>query len=561
MNHREGAARGTPRPAWPAWLVRLALVGYAVALIGEARRLSITIDEPKELAESYLYWLGVQGLRPGDGPPLMRIACGWVPRLLGVPVPYGTPAWEDRNSFAIGRQMLIDAGPQRGPRIYFYTRLAMGVFPLLTIWLLWRWARQLFGEAIGGLLAAALAAEPTFLGHGALIKSDVSAAFGAVLFFFQAWRYWTRPGRWRAAGLIASLVVAVLAKFHLASLIVVAVGIFLYKGPRRAGPAAVLGAVYLGMLAAYQFDLQPAPERLLRYIDQFPWSPIRKAAARAVVTHLPLPNDYVRGLGWLLLLHARGTPSYLLGEAETGSYWYFPVAWAVKFPVGLQVLALAGVVVTARRLWRRRAGAAELFLCLPPALILAPALVSSLHLGFRHVLPALPFVVLWVGFALQALASRRPARLLAAGCLLWAVLSSARVYPNGISFFNEWAGGAEGGWRYLADSNLDWGQNLPQLARYVAQQDIERLQLYYWGIDIPSYYIPADRLEVRPPPLPEIAPTLPTRLDPQPGVYAISVNLLVGLGLPPAHRDYFAWFRERAPDARAGYSILIYQVR
>jgi hypothetical protein len=49
--------------------------------------------------------------------------------------------------------------------------------------------------------------------------------------------------------------------------------------------------------------------------------------------------------------------------------------------------------------------------------------------------------------------------------------------------------------------------------------------------------------------------------QPQPGIYAVSVNYLAGFLAPRGYEDYLAYFRQRPPDARAGYSILIYQVK
>ena len=48
---------------------------------------------------------------------------------------------------------------------------------------------------------------------------------------------------------------------------------------------------------------------------------------------------------------------------------------------------------------------------------------------------------------------------------------------------------------------------------------------------------------------------------PAPGLYAVSVNFLTGFLFPPGYDDYLAYFRRRVPDARAGYSILIYDVK
>jgi hypothetical protein len=48
---------------------------------------------------------------------------------------------------------------------------------------------------------------------------------------------------------------------------------------------------------------------------------------------------------------------------------------------------------------------------------------------------------------------------------------------------------------------------------------------------------------------------------PKPGTYAISVNMLLGFFWTPEYENYFQYFREREPVAKAGYSIFIYEVK
>ena len=41
--------------------------------------------------------------------------------------------------------------------------------------------------------------------------------------------------------------------------------------------------------------------------------------------------------------------------------------------------------------------------------------------------------------------------------LVWLAATSLHVYLHGVSYFNEWIGEPAQGWKYVADSNLDWG--------------------------------------------------------------------------------------------------------
>jgi hypothetical protein len=109
------------------------------------------------------------------------------------------------------------------------------------------------------------------------------------------------------------------------------------------------------------------------------------------------------------------------------------------------------------------------------------------------------------------------------------------------------------------DSNLDWGQDMPGLVRYVRRAGIERVNLSWFGAARPEAY------DLSFHPLPgfwrfggETAAYGFNPYAPATGVYAISATNLQGVKL--ADRHTYAWFREREPDAQVGYSILIYEV-
>ena len=55
--------------------------------------------------------------------------------------------------------------------------------------------------------------------------------------------------------------------------------------------------------------------------------------------------------------------------------------------------------------------------------------------------------------------------------------------------------------------------------------------------------------------------TLAQNYLPEPGIYAVSVNFLAGFLFPQGYEDYLEYFRRHPPSGRAGYSILIYDVK
>jgi len=135
------------------------------------------------------------------------------------------------------------------------------------------------------------------------------------------------------------------------------------------------------------------------------------------------------------------------------------------------------------------------------------------------------------------------------------MLSSLWIHPYYLAYFNALVGGPDQGYRYVVDSNLDWGQDLKRLKGYLDERGIERVKLSYFGTAKPEGYgIEYD-------PLPMLFSSSPSDFspfNPEPGMYAISASNLQGALLEEP--DIFDWFRHRQPVDKIGYSIFIYEV-
>lgn len=543
----------------PGLLFALSLGIYVSALVFEAWHLGLTADEPSHWMAGYMYWLGDDTLYPSDAPPLTRIVAGWVPRALGVPLYRDLPMWADRNAYAIGSAVLGSADAGSAHRYIFLSRLPFLVFPILLVLAGWLWARDLFGDVVAFIVAVCLCAEPTIGGHAALMTSDVPAAAMAMLAAWLGWRYWTRPGVGRILAFIAAVIAATLTKFSLLVLLPLAVIVIAIRGPRILGLTVLIAGFYLSLLAAYQFHATPLSTPEVNELLHFAFDqPPRKLAHH--LGKLPWPPQFIRGLKFIGAADRFvGFSAYMLGHRVEGAQpWYFPLAWAVKFPIAMQLLALAGLLALALRIVRRQAGPADAFVWIPAAVVAEAAIRSHIHIGFRHFLPVLPFLVLGGGFAIHRWWNHRAGRAVSFGLSTWALAAAVFIYPQGISYFNEWIGGPLNGRRYLADSNVDWSQNLPELAHYVDVHRVPKVKLFYFGLDAPSHYMPPGRFEEMPAPY-QASMVKETRLVPAPGTYAISVNMLLGYGFAEGYSDYLGYFKSRNPVGRAGYSILIYE--
>jgi len=165
---------------------------------------------------------------------------------------------------------------------------------------------------------------------------------------------------------------------------------------------------------------------------------------------------------------------------------------------------------------------------------------ANLQLGLRYLLPVYPIVFIVAAFGFKNLINEKYGNSIAAFLALWLVGIQIFIWPNYISYFNEIIGGPSQGYKYLRDSNIDWGQDLPGLKKYMDREGIASIKLDYFGEGNPSVYgILHEEIF-------EEEKNLPVE-----DVYAVSVNNI----------EEYKWTKGKKPDAVIGYSIYIYDFR
>jgi len=142
-------------------------------------------------------------------------------------------------------------------------------------------------------------------------------------------------------------------------------------------------------------------------------------------------------------------------------------------------------------------------------------------------------------------------------CFAWCALAAERASPHEIVYFNEITGGPINGARYLADSNLDWGQGLPALRDWMDREGVNAVYLAYFGTDRPEAH--GIRFQALPG-YGRVGPagggTIPA--DAPRHVVAVSANHLLGLFLNEP--DAYSWLRVRAPIAVVAGSIFVFDL-
>jgi 4-amino-4-deoxy-L-arabinose transferase-like glycosyltransferase len=325
------------------------------------------------------------------------------------------------------------------------------------------------------------------------------------------------PDRWRSTLLGVLLGLAGVSKFSALPLLVAGFAAMLLIA-RRPWPRpgikpilAVAAVAFLVVWAVYGFTFGR--------VDPF---------------HLRLPAPrFFSGLHTVWKHNAAGHPSYLLGRrSPTGFWYYFPVVLAIKTPLAILALATGGLLV----LWRRKERPAVVFPLVFSLGILAAAMTSRIDIGVRHILPLYGGLAIWCGWV-AAQARSRVARIVVAALLGWAVWSGARSHPDYLAYTNEIAGSHPE--RFVADSDLDWGQDMNRLADLLRAAGADRVTFTPFNR---TYAIAGHDM----PPMAEADIG-----HPAPGWNAASVTLWKVFGFPE-------WVDRVAPQRRVGRGILVW---
>lgn len=361
------------------------------------------------------------------------------------------------------------------------------------------WAAWELGRGAAVVAAWWYALSPNLIAHGSLVTME-APLLTATAGFFWAFSVYLRTGRWRHLSLAAAIAgLAFSCKFTAILLPVIAVGAWAWcrlragesLWPTLIGSAGRL-TVFLGVMGlanlmvtlgatipmSKQVGHHPAIERALG-------PHLGSLAARLV--ELPYPQDAV-AFGRQLQHQRSGGPSYLLGQTRQHGWWYYYLAsLLVKVPPGVVPLVGLGVLAAMRGTGHRATTAGQQLAGFAmAATLLITALGSSRNYGFRYILFLAPAAILWISSLVRAGAAGRV--VVGLGLLVQAA-AVVVSHPAELSYFNQIAGGPEGGKRWLADSNLDWGQGLKALGRLQSERpELRDLTLLYFGDTDPIHY-------------------------------------------------------------------------
>jgi len=543
---------------------------------------------------------------------------------------WGLAQWSFGDRFLFGMGNDADL-------VTFAARLPIILIALLLGYMIFRWTREL-GGTLAGLFALLLyAADPNIIGHSHYVTTDIGIA---AFIFFSAYFFvrFLRNPSWKnilLSGIFLGL--ANLAKFSAVILFPLFGLLVIFYALSKPYPDAIdstkkalwkfktlvsfilkftasIAVCFIAIWTLYIPNVWNMPVETVQEIAraQFPNDrAIGRLAESAILTLSEVPlmkplAHYFLGVFMVFARVAGGNTYYFLGEVSNqASSLYFPAVFLMKST--LPFLALLGfallyggwrILKVTRRdrkesmKWSAiiahsfHSHIAEYTMLSFVALYGYLSITGNLNIGFRHLFPILPFLIVLSSKSLFAYWKRhhgnetvwKTVRTLVFLLTIWIALIPVFSYPSYLSYFNTAFGGSSEGYKYVTDSNYDWGQDVKRLKQWVdrynlcvsssressddcqeltnkksfpTETPIQKIRVDYFGGSSPEYY------------LKDMYTSWHSNNTPEPGWYAVSAGFYqesIYKKEQPANNINYSWLPENALIGRAGDSIFIFYV-
>jgi hypothetical protein len=516
------------------------------------------------------------------------------------------PGKWDEGQWAAGRYLLYQAG-NNADLIIFWARFPIVILSLVLGWFIFKWVKELAGITAGLFALAFYAFDPNILGHNHFMTTDLGIAAFTTFAFYYYLKFIKFPS-WKnvtLAGIFTGLLM--LAKFSFITalpiflLITIAYPLVIRKTPeeekqasfrlKKLGEYIGKGAIIFGLsllvvwvvYAANTFNMTKAT------VDQSienNFSSSDTTSVKAIYTNKTLHflnnhtvtrplTEFGIGIGYVFRRVSGGNGAYFMQQVSgTAFRAYFPTVFAIKEPIpslALMFLALIVAIGSTIKTWKSNFSKSYLATYIRENIVALSmfgfiilyayvSITGNLNIGFRHLFPILPFIYILTAKSIFGFIKKLHDHsqfvwgtiILLLSIFLFA--ETAAAYPAYMSYFNEIAGGPKNGYRYVTDSNADWGQDIKRLKLFLdAHPEMTPVRINYFGGGDIKYYFGERAVD-----------WWDSKRPIEPGWYAISTNYLMGSLYDTTKPDAesYRWLKENdiKPLYQVGTSIFIYNI-
>jgi hypothetical protein len=517
------------RPVHEKLAVALLVIVFAGISVTSALRKSATVEEVAHIAAGLYTWKTYDFSLFSRRAPISRLFATFPLKLFKAHLETDLDRYPESpfRPWLYGTDF-ISNNIERYGLMLLVARLMVILFGICLCLVVWRTAREGFGEWGGIFALACCALSPTLIAHTRLVTPDVLAALFSIIFLISLINYLDQPKTLTAAKMAVALGIAIGSRFSCLIWVPFALAAppfaalsYVTERLKRPGPFRTAFHMFIIILLTWvaiiccYFGSGVGLHSQLR-LESRPM----KAMAPLART-IPLPREFIQGLDRQIYdagLERWNRGAYLFGEWHKGGKWYYyVVAAGLKEPVSHLLIFLLTLFTIAFYKTRDRD---EFVLLIAIVSVFAlGSLSGSSQKGIRYLLLVYPAAFILMGKLAGVVFEPFPAQptgpdgkplpiklwrkalsmsqkiFLGVVCA-WMLFQHALIWPDYIPYFNIVSQRLADRHELLLDSNLDWGQDLPGLAGWMKKNDIADIDLAYYGHDDPgrfniNYTLPA----------------------------------------------------------------------
>ncbi len=533
-----------------------------------------TTDEIAHIPSGYSYLKYHDYRLNPEHPPLAKAISGTLLQFISIKDMRLDWSWDGINQWEAGWSILYRSGNDTS-LVLMLARLPMILLALALGAVLFLFAKKYWGKKVALLVLTLYAFYPDVLGHSHLVTTDIAAAFGFVTTIW-AFDYLMKQKSMKALFLAGiTFGVAQLLKFSSFLLFIILLVLVFYRAKIEQKEGESYWKVLWELLKLYFWMCVISV--ILVWIVYIPlvWNTPPSVEHKVIETnltdnlstlskrnflHLFENNVILRAIGHyilgIMLVFARvagGNATYIMGQVSDKSIaWFFPVAWLIKTPLTVILLFIWSLVTLLFLRNKHKEDSWLNWLILSPIVVYwAFTLKGSLNIGIRHLMPTVPFVILFIGKSMKRYVSGEKTTkqgILTILLVIVMIVETISYYPQYISYFN-FLVPREKRYQYLVDSSLDWGQDLLRLKDYIEKNNIKSIKVDYFGGSVPPYYL-SQSTEWH------------SSYGPTTGWLAVSATYYQSSKLygPKEGKWSYQWLDDYKPETIIGGSILVYHI-
>jgi len=494
----------------------------AIQVILSSKQKCAYYDEPFQISAGLYY------LKYGDykieiqNPPLLRMISALPLLFTKVTVRKEEKhSWTSFEKYAFGKEFLYKNN-LTADRILFLARLqilAISIFLGLIVFL---WSSELSGDDKAGIFALAFYCfSPNILAHSGIAGTDLGVAFFIVLSLFLFRKYLKTPSIKNIIFTGIAVGLAFSSKFTAVLLIPVFIFFAVIKKP-------VIRSIF---------------NVIVIFIISF---------IVIIAVYHGSAGLFFEGIKNVFgIVGQKGALTFLNGSySSDGFRTYYILAFLIKSTIPVIILTVISVFAFKKI---PATNFDKIYILVPILIFFGAASYSKTQIGLRYILPVYPLLFIYFSGLYKSRFSFYTLRFTLYLLLFWHIFSSIKTYPHYLSYFNEITGGPKNGYKYLVDSNLDWGQDLKFLKKYLAGKNVNLIECYFGQGDTKYEGIKSQHI------LSQVSSddvdyTKKDRTD----LLAVSATYFQGLYIGQV--DVFNWLKNKTPIANIGYSILIFDI-